>query len=145
MAKLNVNLSKINESVEFNLDDVNEAGMAYLVEYGLKQSLNDSMAGAKTDAEAVGAWQKRWDAICNGSVATRSGDPLAKHIRAILSQKAKGWNKLDAKARNAMIQKVREAEDGKLLAILNMAETRLAEEQGLDDLDLGDIEDDTDE
>lgn len=137
LSKVNVTLSKVEETVEFSLTEVNEAGMAYLVEYGLKQSLNDAMASAKTHDEATAAWKKRWDAIRNGTVATRSNDPLAKHIRALLSQKAKGWNDLDAKARNAMIAKVRDAEEGsKFYAILEVAQDNLRKEQALDTIEL---------
>lgn len=55
-----------------------EASREYAWTYGLRQSLSDSFAGAKTAAEFSGALKKRWDAIKAGTVGqrTRESDPV---------------------------------------------------------------------
>ena len=68
-------------------ESLNSSALAYLIEYGFKQSLQDSVAGVKkaaleegqteADAEALvlSTMQVRFDAIIAGEVATRSQGP----------------------------------------------------------------------
>ena len=64
--------------------ELNAAVAEYLIRYGIKQSLADSIASAKTLAEAEGLYQKRRDAMLNNTIGVRESggsklpdDPIA--------------------------------------------------------------------
>lgn len=51
--------------------ELNVAVAEYLIRYGIKQSLADSIASAKTVAEAQGLYQKRRDAMLTNTIGVR--------------------------------------------------------------------------
>lgn len=58
-----------------------EASVEYLLHFAL-QSLQDAYAGAKTDAEAKAAWEKKRDALLAGTVGVRGGgDGVTEEVR----------------------------------------------------------------
>lgn len=85
--------SKVPGGITVELDMSNEAAVAYLVEYGIKQSLNDCIAAVKTTDEdytpetTLAMVQKRWDAILTGNVrqaGTReASDPIGAEAKKL--------------------------------------------------------------
>lgn len=117
--------SKVPSGIDVTIDPTNQTALDYLIEYGLKQSLNDCIAAIKvTDADYTADKTKaivlkRLDAIMAGTVqraGTReASDPYAAEIKrlafatfkALPDQKRKsamlavikaGLNEKDAKA-----------------------------------------------
>ena len=89
-----VNLgTKVPGGVTVELDPTNEKAVAYLVEYGIKQSLNDAIAAIKTTdtdyspENTLARVLKRWDAILTGNVrsaGTREAyDPIGVRARKL--------------------------------------------------------------
>lgn len=63
-------------------EEVDPQGLLYVIEYGLRQTLQDcwsSHAKAKDTTKAQAAFDKRWAAIVAGSIAagTRASNPIA--------------------------------------------------------------------
>lgn len=92
-----ITIGKFDQTIEVNSDSINEAGMQYLIAYGLKQSLNDCIAAKDLVGEA--AWKKVYDrlaAIQSGTVRER-GDSLDIYTRAAINTlKSKGILKTKA-------------------------------------------------
>jgi hypothetical protein len=89
-----VNLgTKVPGGIDVDLDMTNTAAVNYLVEYGLKQSLNDAIAAVKvTDADYTAANTKakvlkRLDAILSGNVRSagtrEASDPVGVEARKL--------------------------------------------------------------
>lgn len=94
MTTFNIALgSKVPGGITIDLDMTNETAVAYLVEYGIKQSLNDAIAAIKTTdadytiANTKAIVEKRWNAILTGTVrqaGTReASDPYAAETRRL--------------------------------------------------------------
>lgn len=99
-------------NVVFYLDDAElpEQSALYLMTFSL-QSLQDAYAGAESIDEAVAAWEKKRDALINGTIGTRGdGGGLTDQERAELYVAenavrskigAEAWKALDDAARVA--------------------------------------------
>lgn len=78
------------------------------------QSLQDSYAGAKDEAEAKGNFAKKLDKILNGTIGTRDGsggeEPwvamAVKLFRGQLKAQVVGYDKLEAKEKDSAIAKL---------------------------------------
>jgi len=57
-------------TVKLNGKPIPESSIEYLLTFAL-QSLQDAYAGAKTEAEAKGGWEKKLDAIVGGTLGAR--------------------------------------------------------------------------
>ncbi len=128
---LNVRVNKADQDFEINLSKIAPAGLAYLVQYGLRQSLNDAAAGAQDQPEAQGKAQMRLDAILAGTMGQRRNgtrqpaDPVeaeAKHlaqqrVKAAIRAKGKTLKEVGRAKVEEMTEKVLEAEKDKLLAL----------------------------
>lgn len=86
-----VRLGKTDHSVEVAIDDLPEHVRVYLMNYGLKQCLNDAAAGGKDEGEKIALFDKRLDNLRAGALrAQREGlSPLARHARDIATEYAK--------------------------------------------------------
>lgn len=76
------------------------AVMEYIVQYGLKQMLNDVHASEKDVAAKPGLSQKKLDSLYRGEVAqsrASGGDPVAKEMRAMAEGDLKAKVKLAGK------------------------------------------------
>lgn len=87
------------------------ASAAYLATFAL-QSLQDAYAGAKSQADAVAAWEKKRNALLAGTIGVRTGgggdsDPLATFRRAIVRKALTGDNAAEYKAIPSDDQKAR--------------------------------------
>lgn len=98
MTTFNIALgSKVPGGITVELDMANSAAVAYLVEYGIKQSLNDAIAAVKvTDAdyspEATKAIvEKKWAAILSGTVRQAGTREAADPIGAEAKKLARAW------------------------------------------------------
>lgn len=117
--KVTAYVKKADRNYTVKLDEISDQGLNYLLEYGLKQSLSDSVADAKNHAiqnemaldEAIEVLvEKRYRRIVEGSVGSggTSGDPVTKHIRQLLAKKVKGWKDLPRAARDEKVAKIRD-------------------------------------
>lgn len=106
-----VNLgTKVPGGVTIDLDMANEKAVAYLIEYGIKQSLNDAIAAIKTtDSDyspetTLSRVLKRWDAILAGNVRSagtrEASDPIG--VRARKLARAAFMAKPDQQRKTAM-------------------------------------------
>lgn len=97
MTTFNIALgTKVPGGITVDLDMANTAAIAYLIEYGIKQSLNDAIAAVKiTDADYTVAntkaiVEKRWSAILSGNVrqaGTReASDPIGVEAKKIAGE-----------------------------------------------------------
>ena len=68
---LNIFIKKLDKTLEIDFDTLPEATKSYVINYGLKQTLNDSIAGA-TKAEAEGLLAARLDALLAGTCGQRA-------------------------------------------------------------------------
>lgn len=101
-----------------------DASIEYLLTFAL-QSLQDAYAGAKTEAEAKGAFEKKLKAVQDGTVGVRTGgggiDPLTKVMRQVAAEiikaklveagrKTADYTKKDAADKVALCDKLIEAD-----------------------------------
>lgn len=128
-----------------------DTSVQYLMNFAL-QSLQDAYAGAKDATEAGANWQKKLDALIEGTVGVRSGgggvDAMTKLCRAvareILRSKMalagkpyKDFTAKDADEQNAVLDKIINANRDTIEA---EAKKRLAAKSKLaDSVDLGDL------
>lgn len=106
--ELDVNMESdvIVAGVEIDGQTVGENTIQYLLAYGLKQSLADSYASAKTDAEIEAAFATRLAKIIAGEMCIGSGgggarlSPVERIARTMAENHAlgKGKSSKDAKA-----------------------------------------------
>lgn len=85
-----VNLKKVGQSIEVNLDKLPEASLTHIFNYGLRQLLNDAMASHKaedmvSDKAKAAARKDAEDRLANlyaGTLrASRESDPVAAEAR----------------------------------------------------------------
>ena len=92
---LNIRINKAGKDFEVDLSQIAPAGLAYLIHYGLKQSLNDGAAGALDQPEAEGKAQMRLDAILAGTMGQRRGssrkpvDPVEAEAMRLAGERVK--------------------------------------------------------
>lgn len=115
METITIALGTKADPITVNLADImgNSAALRYVVEYGLKQSLNDAIAAVKTtdtdySREATGAIAaKRLDAILSGTVrqpGTReASDPVGVEAKKLARE---AFNKKPEAVRAAAIRAV---------------------------------------
>lgn len=91
-----VRVNKANESWTFNPGHIDEDAAArviqYVWEYGVRQILNDAAASAKTEGEAFGLVQKRFENLLSGTIRASGGresDPVRAEAIRIASDKVK--------------------------------------------------------
>lgn len=136
-----VNKAEMDYMIEW--DELSDKSKEYIISYGLKQSLNDSVASVKDDLTlAQGISGKRFDAIINGTIGTRQGtvrDPLSREIKAICAQRVAGFAKMDADHKNRLIDGIKLGRNEKTQAILTEAERRVETARTLE-IDLTDEE-----
>lgn len=77
-------------AVAVNGKTLSATAVAYLIHYGLKQSLADSYASAKTAEEKLGMFNARLDKIISGEMTIGAGgggklDPIEKLAREMAS------------------------------------------------------------
>lgn len=109
MTTFNIALgNKVPGGITVELDMTNQAAISYLIEYGIKQSLNDAIAAVKitdddytvdnTKAKVL----KRWDAIVTGKVrqaGTReTSDPIGVEAKRLATAWFKSIDDQKAKA-----------------------------------------------
>lgn len=70
---------------------------AYVIAYGIRQSLSDAMASAKTEAEADAGFAKRFRKLIEGSMdvreVNRSSDPIKTETRRLANADLDAWIK----------------------------------------------------
>ena len=69
---IEVYIKKLNRTLEVDFDSLPKSSQLYIIAYGLKQSLNDSLASAIGTAEMEGKLGKRLDAILEGTMGQRA-------------------------------------------------------------------------
>lgn len=90
-----------NESIDF--DALPEASKSFVIVYGLKQLLNDSIVSGESNEERNGLLDKKLDKLFEGTLSIRDGgtresDPLARAItRLATSKTADHFKKLGVK------------------------------------------------
>lgn len=97
------------------------------------QTLQDAYAGAKTAAEAVGAFDKKLDAYVDGTVGTRatSWESVAREIITLaLVRRDPDFKKLEAAMRSALVNDAlnKNMSNAKFLALVNDEIAKRAEE-----------------
>ena len=97
-----ITISKVNRKVDVDFDALPEKSKAFVINYGLKQLLNDSIVSGESDDERNGLLDKKLDKLLEGTLdireSTRETDPLAKEItRLAEDQTAKHFAKQGVK------------------------------------------------
>lgn len=69
-------------TIKLNGKPIPDSSIEYLLTFAL-QSLQDAYAGAKTEAEAKGGWEKKLDAIVNGTLGTRGTGTTVSEEQAV--------------------------------------------------------------
>jgi hypothetical protein len=84
------------KTVEFDTDDMSEKAIRYLMEYGVRQCLNDSIAGLRKELKDEGtdeaeitdqlndAIDERWASVLDGTVGTRASGPRLRGLDAFI-------------------------------------------------------------
>lgn len=91
-----------NESIDF--DALPEASKSFVIAYGLKQLLNDSIVSGESNEERNGLLDKKLDKLFEGTLSIREGgtresDPLARAITRLATGKtADHFKKLGVKS-----------------------------------------------
>ena len=82
MEKVIVQIRKINTQVEVDFDALPETSKCFVIDYGLKQLLNDAVASKDDKLEIADTVDRKLTALVDGSVrissAGRASNPLAK-------------------------------------------------------------------
>lgn len=97
-----IKIAKINRSESIDFDALPQKSKDFVVNYGLKQLLNDSIVSGESDEERNGLLDKKLDKLLEGTLdireSTRETDPLAKEItRLAEDQTAKHFAKQGVK------------------------------------------------
>ena len=66
--ELSVGIGKTGQSVVVKWDDLPELSKRHVLDYGIRQILNDARASAKTDDEAVSMVEKRLENLLSGTL-----------------------------------------------------------------------------
>lgn len=129
MTTLNHTFLRFGKTIETSIivEELPPTALAYLLDYGAKQSLADSFASAKNEAEFEAQLAKRLDAIKAGTVGTRTriADPTERVIREVALEE------VERALRKAghVVSKVEPAEIKRLVGLhVGKNRDRLAEE-----------------
>lgn len=137
-----------SRTVEMDLNDLPAVSIKFLLNYGLKQKLADSYAGAKTAPEVEAALDKILAKLHEGTLAERTrlgGDAATREARKIAGER------VDAAARAKGLKLEKSQRDELVERLLNHpikgepiwaeARRRVATAQALgEDLDLDDLD-----
>lgn len=130
-------IKKMGKTVEMNFDSFPQTTKDYIIHYGLKQSLNDSIAMAKTKDECEAFLAKRIARLVNGKMGVK--DPLDKFTSyckelAMERVKAKISRKANPKEFDSWVEKLMDHPK-----IQTLARQRIDAEQELEiDFTIGD-------
>lgn len=73
-----ITVAKAEKTFQVDFDKLPEASREYIIRYGLRQSLNDSVAGAEAKSdEALKRAQARYDGLLDGTIREGSGGGAA--------------------------------------------------------------------
>lgn len=109
----NVSLMKIGKALDVDIAKLPQVSLSHIFDYGLRQILNDAMASAKTESEALASANKRLDNLLAGTLrasAIRQGDPIKRRAAELAeasvrkNQKFQAWlaaNKLKSADKDA--------------------------------------------
>lgn len=82
--EITVALGKTGHSAAVKIERLESDVLAHVFQYGLKQVLNDAAAGGKTTDEKVALFNKKLEALYEGTLrAARESDPVAREARRI--------------------------------------------------------------
>lgn len=116
----NILISKANQTLEVDWDAMPDNAKAFIIEYGLKQKLNDATSSIKKDEEnaaalALAASENVLEALMKGNITVRSGKSsmtleercLQKAIRTVF-KKFVGENlkQLEDDSNEALLEKL---------------------------------------
>lgn len=105
---MSVALPKAKTTVEVAVAKLPPQSLAHIFNYGLRQILNDAMAPAKTDAEAIAGAQKRLDNLIAGTLRaapTRTGDPVMRRAKELAANAVEANPKFIAWAAEKKVKK----------------------------------------
>lgn len=128
---VHVTVTKAGETLAVDLASLDPKGLAYLIEYGLKQSLNDAVAGCTEVPEAQGKATMRLDAIRAGTIGQRKvkarvvTDPVEaeamrlaeERVRAAIKAKGLKVKAIERAKLEEMVRTVFESDREKLLGL----------------------------
>lgn len=103
-----VTIGKLNESIEVDFAALPAVSQAFIIQYGLKQLLNDALVSGETNDERRGLVHKKLDGLKSGqlrSTSTRSSDPVAREIKRLATINADKW----ARGQNGKLVDVRKS------------------------------------
>lgn len=107
--KLGIYLAKFKGGAEFvaDLSQVNDEMKARFMQYGLKQKLDDAMAGADDEADAIAEVTSTWESIVKGQWTLRvAGEGVEGGLFARAYAERHGIPLSDAKAKiGALVEK----------------------------------------
>ena len=106
-------LKKAGESVDIDCSAMPMASRVHVWNYGLRQILNDAMASAKNDDEALAFAQKRLDNLMSGTLRASGGGSKGNPVRKRAQEIAEGKIALNAKF-IAWVEAVKAAESDPL-------------------------------
>ena len=122
---LNISIAKAGESVTVDFDALPEVSQKYIIEYGLRQSLNDATASLKRDdyetdddfkAAALAVANKKLDGILSGELrqsAGRIGDPVeAEYMRLAVAAISTAIVNKGGKLKDYTMKQLRERASG---------------------------------
>lgn len=98
-----IRVARINRNEVVDFDALPAKSKDFVINYGLKQLLNDSIVSGETDSERNGLLDKKLDKLFEGTLdvregGTRESDPLARAITRIATGKtAEHFRKLGIK------------------------------------------------
>lgn len=92
---MRIPLIKINQHVDVDYDALPDVSKTHIVNYGLRQLLNDAMVSGETDSERRGLADKRLANLVAGVLrAARESDPVEAEIRRLAIARAKAdWKR----------------------------------------------------
>lgn len=92
--QVQVYVKKANAKYEVNFAELPKVTQEYIIAYGWRQAISDAVASAKSEAEAKGAADKRFDNLLKGIVrAERESDPVSQEARQIAVKMTNAWAK----------------------------------------------------
>lgn len=96
---LSTYVKKADARYETDFAELPQVSQEYLVNYGFRQAIADACASAKTEGEAKGLCDKRFDNLLKGILrAERESDPVAREARRLAVEKTNAWAKANGVA-----------------------------------------------
>lgn len=78
-----INVNKLNESVAVDFEALPDNAKQYVIEYGLKQIVNDSHSGIKDKEEVKAVIERKLQALAEGNITIRRGGSSNPHSRVV--------------------------------------------------------------